>query len=92
MTENLILNISPMQARRLALAEAGVSSAAFTSQRLERSGAGALYELEYETGEMRYTCYIDAGSGECLGFDFAPIPVGEYPSYYELPVSVPAIA
>ena len=92
MTENILLNISPLQARRLALAEAGVRSAAFTAQRLERGGGAALYKLEYETGEMRYTCYIDGESGECLGLDFEPIPVDEYPSYYSFPTARAAIA
>ena len=55
-------------------------------------GGAALYELEYETGEMRYTCYIDGESGECLGLDFEPIPVDEYPSYYSFPTARAAIA
>ena len=41
---------------------------------------------------MRYTCYIDGESGECLGLDFEPIPVDEYPSYYSFPTARAAIA
>lgn len=78
MTNITVLNISPIEARRIALAEAHVDAAAFTSVTLD----GALYELEYETEEMRYTAYVDAESGEVLGFDCAPVPTGNYRSDY----------
>ena len=76
-----VLYISPMQARALALEAANVTSARFDSQKLLESGS--LYELEFTTEEMHYTCYIDAVSGEALGLDFFPVPVETYPSYYE---------
>ena len=65
-----VLYISPMQARALALEAANVTSARFDSQKLLESGS--LYELEFTTEEMHYTCYIDAVSGEALGLDFFP--------------------
>ena len=76
-----ILYICPMQARTLALEAANVKSARFDSQKL--LDGGSLYELEFTTEEMHYTCYIDAVSGEALGLDFFPVPVESYPSYYE---------
>lgn len=76
-----ILYISPMQARTLALEAANVKNARFDSQKL--LDGGSLYELEFTTEEMHYTCYIDAVSGEALGLDFFPVPVESYPSYYE---------
>ena len=78
-----VLYISPMQARALALSAANVKSARFDSQKLLDSGS--LYELEFTTEEMHYTCYIDAVNGEALGLDFFPVPVESYPSYYEAP-------
>lgn len=76
-----VLYISPMQARALALSAANVKSARFDSQKLLDSGS--LYELEFTTEEMHYTCYIDAVNGEALGLDFFPVPVESYPSYFE---------
>ena len=76
-----VLYISPMQARALALEAANVTSARFDSQKLLESGS--LYELEFTTEEMHYTCYVDAVGGEALGLDFFPVPVESYPSYYE---------
>ncbi len=76
-----VLYISPMQARALALEAANVKTAKFDSQKLLEGGS--LYELEFTTEEMHYSCYIDAVSGEALGLDFFPVPVESYPSYYE---------
>lgn len=77
MTEN-ILTISPIDARLAALKEADITSARFTEIHLD----GSLYELKYETEEMRYTAYVDAESAEVLGFDCEPVVVNDF--RYEL--------
>ena len=36
--------------------------------------------MEFTADELRYTCYVDAESGEVPGMSFEPIPVESYPA------------
>lgn len=64
-------------ARAAALRETGVISAEFSRCEL----ADGVWELGFDSNELRYDCYVDAESGEVLGVDFRPVPVEAYPEY-----------
>lgn len=70
--KNNIIEISPLQARKIALCEAGVDSASFNRQRLVNDGAGSMYELSFTARGMCYSCYIDAIDGSVPGFFVTP--------------------
>lgn len=70
---NNTLNISPVLAREIAQQEAGVRNASFMKQRLNVEGGLNVYELTFRAESMDYVCYIDADSGEVLGFDCWPV-------------------
>lgn len=72
MTNNIILDISPAKAREIALREARATQGVFASERLIRDGGRVLYELGFAADGMLYTCYVDAGGGEVLGFYAEP--------------------
>ena len=40
----------------------------------------SLYEMAVYTTWMRYTCYVDAETGEVPGITFFPAPVETYPA------------
>ena len=64
-------------ARAAALRDPGVISAELG--RCAR--ADGVWELGFDSNELRYDCYVDAESGEVLGVDFRPVPVEAYPEY-----------
>jgi uncharacterized membrane protein YkoI len=64
--------IGKEKARGIALHEAGVTSADFSNDRLEYNAGHALYELDYATDYMEYCCFVNAETGEVMGFDFRP--------------------
>ena len=63
---NKTCTISPMDARNIALAEAGVDGAIFTRQVL--TDGGLLYERDVAANGMCYSCYVDARDGSVPGF------------------------
>lgn len=67
--------IGQAEARRIALKEAGIGGAAFSLQTLHEKAPQSLYQLEYSTEDMSYCCFINARTGEVVGFDYRPIAV-----------------
>lgn len=63
---NKTFTISPMDARNIALAEAGADGAVFTRQAL--MDGGLLYELDFTANGMCYSCYVDTRDGSVPGF------------------------
>ncbi len=72
MMNNTIINISPAEARRIALKEAGTKSGQFVYQKLLNEPGKATYQLDFVTDFMSYTCYVNADCGEVVGFDYMP--------------------
>lgn len=68
--------IDSMLARECALREAGLEKASAFSETLE----DGYWVVEFTADELRYTCYVDAESGEVPGMSFEPIPVESYPA------------
>ena len=72
MMNNTIINISPAEARRIALKEAGTKKGEFVYQTLLNDRGNATYQLDFVTDFMCYTCYVNAECGEVVGFDYMP--------------------
>jgi uncharacterized membrane protein YkoI len=64
--------IGPDEARRIALREAGIGGAAFELQILHEEAPQSLYQLEYFSEDMSYCCFVNAVTGEVIGFDCRP--------------------
>lgn len=64
--------ISSDEARRIALQEAGAADADFHVQELRFESGHGLYELDYSTDYMEYCCYVNAETGNVVGFDYQP--------------------
>ena len=74
---NTAAAVTAEAARAAALRETGVINAEFSRCEL----ADGVWELSFDSNELRYDCYVDAESGEVLGVDFRPVPVEAYPEY-----------
>lgn len=72
MMNNTIINISPAEARRIALKEAGAANGEFVYQKLMSDHDRSIYQLDFVTDFMSYTCYVNANCGEVIGFDYMP--------------------
>ncbi|MDD3230830.1 MAG: PepSY domain-containing protein [Oscillospiraceae bacterium] len=64
--------ISSDEACKIALQEAGEVSATFHVQELHFEKGHGLYELDYTTDYMEYCCYVNAETGDVVGFDYQP--------------------
>jgi len=64
--------ITPDEARRIALREAGISRAAFSMQIVSADMQRNLYELAFVSDDMAYCCFVDAETSEVVGFDSRP--------------------
>jgi hypothetical protein len=60
------------EARRIALREAGLERAAFSAQAVCEEPRQRLYQLDYTSDYMEYCCFVNAGTGEVVGFDSRP--------------------
>ena len=65
-------NISSVEAQSVALRAAGIASADFHEKNYYLKSGYGLYELDYSTDYMEYCCYINAETGEVVGFDCEP--------------------
>ena len=74
---NTAAAVTAEAARAAALRETGVISAEFSRCEL----ADGVWELGFDSNEVRYDCYVDAESGELLGFAFPSVPAEAYPEY-----------
>ncbi|MBQ9492453.1 MAG: PepSY domain-containing protein [Oscillibacter sp.] len=63
--------ITEAEAKRIALAHAGLSESAvtFVSVRLDNENGKTVYEVEFYSAQKEYDYEIDASSGEILSFD-----------------------
>ncbi len=74
MTNTFNTKIDSLLALESALREAGLDTAADCAEKYENG----YWVVEFTACELRYTCYVDAETGDVPGLSFEPVPVKSY--------------